>query len=819
LTLSSPSPTTDSTDSTGRPLAPDGSNAVVDATHAHDSSEQREVHPLVTDPASPAGLSTAEAGRRKQQGGANAIIDVRPHPLWRAIKKLWAPVPWMLEAAIVLQLGLGDYVGAAIVFLLLLFNAGLGLFQEGQAQATVDALKSRLALIAAVRRDGKWTTVPAVDLVPGDIVKLSLGTVVAADVSLTNGSVLLDQSMLTGESAATEAGAGTQAFAGALVRRGEAVAEVVATGERTKFGRTAELVRTASVESSQQKTVLRVVRNLVLFNGAVTILLGAYAFSVSMPVGEIVPLLLVAILSSIPVALPSMFTLAAAVGARSLASRGVLPTSLSAVDEAAGIDILCSDKTGTLTRNELAVMSVRPMPPFDEAHVLALAALASTDGGQDPVDAAIRAASASKPIVDTPVLVAFVAFDPALKRSEATLRDTDGAALSVLKGAFTTIASLSQPCPGAAAIVAELEALGFRVLAVAAGPPGALALAGLIALSDPPREDSAALVAELRGLGVRTVMVTGDARKTAETVAALVGIEGKVWATTPIPGDLSAESYSIFAGVLPEDKYQLVRALQQHGHIVGMCGDGANDAPALRQAQMGIAVSSATDVAKSAAGVVLTEAGLGGIVALVKEGRTTFQRILTYTLRSVIHKIVQVLFLAAGLILTGHAVLTPTLMVLMMVTGDFLAMSSSTDNVRPSPRPNIWRIRNLTLAGIVMGMVDLLFCVACLATGKFALGLDTDALRTVAVVTLVFSGQAVFYVARERQHLWSSRPGRWLVASSVADLTIISVLAINGVLMTALPLEIVAGFLGAAVVLAFVLDTVKQVLFQRLAIA
>jgi H+-transporting ATPase len=766
-----------------------------------------------------AGLSTAEAALRLKQNGANAVADITPHPLWRAVRKLWAPVPWMLEAAIVLQLGLGDYVGAGIVLLLLLFNAGLGLFQEGQAQATVDALKSRLALIAAVRRDGQWTTVPAAALVAGDIVKLSLGTVVAADVRLSAGSVLLDQSMLTGESAATESGAGSLAFAGALVRRGEAVAEVIATGERTKFGRTAELVRTAKVESSQQKTVLRVVRNLVLFNGAVTLFLGIYAFSVAMPIGEVVPLLLVALLSSIPVALPSMFTLAAAVGARSLASRGVLPTSLSAVDEAAGIDILCSDKTGTLTRNELAVMAVRALPPYDEAHVLVLAAAASSDGGQDPVDTAIRRASASQPVKDIPALITFIPFDPALKRSEATVRRADGAQQRVLKGAFSTIAALAQPNADAAPIVDEFEAKGLRVLAVAAGTSGALTIAGFIALSDPPRDDSAALVTELDGLGVRTVMVTGDARKTAETVATSVGIKGAVWDKSPIPADMNAESYAVFAGVLPEDKYQLVKSLQQRGHIVGMCGDGANDAPALRQAQMGIAVSTATDVAKSAAGVVLTEAGLGGIVALVKEGRTTFQRILTYTLRSIIHKIVQVLFLAVGLILTGHAILTPALMVLMMVTGDFLAMSSSTDNVRPSPRPNIWRIRNLTIAGIVLGIVDLLFCVACLATAKFALGFDTGMLRTVAVVTLVFSGQAVFYVAREREHLWSSVPGKWLILSSMVDLTFISILAINGVLMDAVPFVVIFGLLGAAAVLAVVLDSVKQVLFHRLTVA
>jgi H+-transporting ATPase len=770
------------------------------------------------DDAPEAGLTSAEARERLQQIGANAVKDDTQHPLLRTFKKLWAPLPWMLEAAIVLQIALGDYVSAAVVALLLVFNAALGFFQEGRAQATLDALKSRLALVAFVRRDGKWTTVPATELVPGDLVKLSLGAVVAADVRLLDGSILLDQSMLTGESIPVETGTGAEAFAGALVRRGEATAEVTATGERTKFGRSAELIRTATVPSSQQKTVLHVVRNLVLFNGGVTLLLAAYAVSISMPLPALVPLLLVAILSSIPVALPSMFTLAAAVGARSLASQGVLPTRLSAVDEAAGMDILCADKTGTLTHNELAVISVHAMPTFDEAHVLAFAALASSDGGQDPVDAAIRLASTHQPVTDGPHLLKFIPFDPTVARSEATVLQGSASNVRVLKGSFDVIAKLSQTPADARAIVSDMQSKGSRVLAVAAGPPTALTLMGLIALSDPPREDSATLVAELKGLGVRTVMVTGDARTTAQVVGGLVGISGRVCATTPLPEDIKGADFSIYAGVVPEDKYRLVKALQKSGHIVGMCGDGANDAPALRQAQMGIAVSTATDVAKSAAGIVLTQPGLSGIVAAVKEGRITFQRILTYTLRSIVHKVVQVLFLAAGLIMTGSAILTPTLMVLMMVTGDFLAMSSSTDNVRPSPSPSIWRIRNLTAAGIVLGVIDLLFCVSSLATGKFVLGLDNTTLRTLAVVTLVFSGQAVFYVARERQHLWSSRPGRWLLVSSIADLAIVSVLAVNGVLMSPLSFEIVAGVFVLSALLALCLDTVKQPLFRRLEI-
>jgi H+-transporting ATPase len=767
----------------------------------------------------PGGLTVAEAARRLRDRGLNSIADVAQHPIRRAMAKLWAPVPWMLEAAILLQLYLGEYAEASIIAFLLVFNAALGFVQEGRAQATLDALKSRLALVAFARRDGKWTAVPASTLVSGDIVKLSLGSVVAADVRLTSGSVLLDQSMLTGESLPIEAGAGAETFAGALVRRGEAVAQVTATGSRTKFGRTAELVQNARSENSQQKAIMRVVRNLAIFNGAVTVLLTIYAVFLPMPRGDILPLILVAVLSSIPVALPSMFTLAAAVGARALTRRGILPTSLSAVDEAAGIDVLCADKTGTLTRNALAVMSVHAMAGFDDNHVLALAALASSDGGQDPVDAAIRAAALRQPAVDSPMPVAFLPFDPATKRAEATVRQANGEISRVVKGAFAVVRDLTGSADVASSVADELQAKGFRVLAVAYGPSAKLVMIGLVALSDPPRSDSAALVSELTGLGVRTVMVTGDALATAEVVAAEIGIIGPVWATTPIPEDIQADRYSLYAGVLPEDKYLLVKALQRSGHVVGMCGDGANDAPALRQAQMGIAVSTATDVAKSAAGIVLTEAGLGGIVASIKEGRATFQRILTYTLRSVVHKVVQVLFLTAGLVLTGQAILTPMLMVFMMVTGDFLSMSSSTDNVRPSPRPSVWKIGNLTVAGIVLGAFDLAFCLACFATGKFLLRLDTETLRTLAVVILVFSGQAVFYVARERERIWSSRPGNWLIVSSIIDLTLVSVLAVNGLLMSPLSTVIVAGVFLSAIGLALLLDIVKIELFRRLEIA
>ena len=417
------------------------------------------------------GLTSDEASRRLKQFGPNALPDTTQNPFRRALEKFWSPVPWMLEAAIVLQTVHGEYAGAAIIAGLLVFNAALGFFQEGRAQATLAALKSRLALTATVRRNGVWTNLPAADLVPGDIVKLSLGAVVAADVRLAEGSVQVDQSMLTGESIPIEAGPNFQTYAGAMIRRGEAVAEVTATGTRTKFGRTAELVLNAHVVSSQQKAVLRVVRNLAMFNGTLIVILVAYAWGHAMPLAEIISLVLTAVLASIPVALPATFTLAAAVGARSLAHQGVLPTRLSAVDEAASIDVLCADKTGTLTRNELKVTTVRPMSGFDEAHVLAFAVLASSHGGQDPVDAAIRSAAAGKSPSDLPKRTTFVPFDPATKMSEATAVDPSGGKLRIVKGAFTVVIGLTQPSPTASTAANELESQGFRVLAVAIGPP------------------------------------------------------------------------------------------------------------------------------------------------------------------------------------------------------------------------------------------------------------------------------------------------------------------------------------------------------------
>jgi H+-transporting ATPase len=459
------------------------------------------------------------------------------------------------------------------------------------------------------------------------------------------------------------------------------------------------------------------------------------------------------------------------------------------------------------------------MPGFDEAHVLGMATLASSEGGQDSVDAAIRAASLKRKVSDLPKLTTFLPFDPAKKMSEATATSAEGSPVRITKGAFTAVAALSATPPAAAASAGELEAKGFRVLAVAFGPPASMQMMGLIALSDPPREDSAALVSELHALGVRTVMVTGDAPATAGIVARAVGLDGPICPPGDLPATLQPGDFSVFAGILPEGKYDLVKLLQKNGHTVGMCGDGANDAPALRQAQIGIAVSTATDVAKSAAGVVLTKPGLAGIVAAVKEGRIAFQRILTYILNSVIKKMGLVLILAVGLMMTGHAVLTPMLMVIVLITGDFLVMTLTTDRVRPSETPNAWKIGSVTVAGVILGACFLAFCTAIMAVGKYRMGLGLDALRTLCVVAVVYAGQATLYAVRGRHHSWGLRPTTWMVAASMADVGIISTLALCGIAMAPLSFPVLAAEFGASLLFGLILVGVKLPVFARLRIS
>ena len=764
-----------------------------------------------------AGLSSDEAERRLTAVGPNAVAEERVHPLMRIAHHFWAPVPWMLEATVVLQIVIGERLEALMIATLLLLNVGLGVFQEIRANAALELLKQRLTPKARVRRDGKWIELAAAGIVPGDVVQMSLGGIVPADACIITGSLLLDQSMLPGESIPVERGPQDTAYAGALVRRGEAIAEVIATGQRTYFGRAAELVRIAHVESSEQKAVLGVVQTLTVVNFTIVVGMVAYAYTIGMDTPRILPLVLTAMLSAVPVALPATFTLASALGAKTLALKGVLMTRLSALHEAAMIDVLCADKTGTLTENALALSGVYPLhASCDAATVIAYAAAASSATGQDPIDRAIRSAAAAQ--LQPLQVVKFIPFDPAAKMAEATVIDRDGREVRVVMGAPAAVAAVAPMTPAATAELEELAAAGCRTLAVAVGQPDALVIIGLIAFNDPPRADSAGLLAELRSLGVRTVMVSGDAAATAATVAQAIGLQGPICPPGKIPDSAGPDDFAVYAGVFPEDKFRLVKAFQRRGHVVGMCGDGANDAPALRQAQMGIAVSTATDVAKAAAGIVLTEPGLGGIVTCIKEGRSGFQRVLTYTLSLLINKCATILVLAAGLAMTGHAVLTPLLQALSMLAGDLVTMSRAADRAKPSPYPNTWRVRNLTIAAIPLGLFKLSYCMGVLATGWFVLRLDPGAMQTLTFLMLVLAGQANTFVLRERLHFWKSHPARVMIIASVTDVAIVTSLAVGGVLMTPLAPVLVAMLFVATLSFAVALDVIKIAVLARVRI-
>ena len=451
---------------------------------------------------------------------------------------------------------------------------------------------------------------------------------------------------------------------------------------------------------------------------------------------------------------------------------------------------------------------------YDDSDIIAFAAAASSPDGQDPVDTVIRSLAPAAPLTVT----RFVPFDPTVKMAEAAVIDDKGRTLRVIKGAPAAVAAVAPMTEAASIALHDFTDAGYRTLAVAAGPPDDVAVIGLIAFGDPPRDDSEALLSELRSLGVGTVMVTGDAAATATAVAHSIGLSGPVCPPGKIPDSVGPDSFAVYAGVFPEDKFRLVRAFQRRNHVVGMCGDGANDAPALRQAQMGIAVSTATDVAKAAAGVVLTEPGLAGIVACIKEGRSGFQRVLTYTLSLLVNKCATLIIMGVGLVMTGHAVLTPLLQALMMLVGDFVMMSRAGDRARPSAYPNAWRVRNLVIAAIPLGVFKLCYYVVILAVGWFVLHLSALQMQTLTFLTLALAGQANMYVLRERRHFWKSIPAPIMLFATSSDVVLVTCLALAGLLMVGLPIPDVAAIWLATLGFAFIFDMIKLAVFARVRI-
>lgn len=766
------------------------------------------------------GLSAAEAQARLKHFGPNAVVEEKTHAARELVQKFWAPVPWLLEATIIIQVFLGEIVEASIIGGLLVFNAVLSYLQENHTRKVLALLRQQLHVRARVRRDGAWMTIAAEELVPGDLLHLRQGGIVPADVRIEEGSLLLDQSALTGESAAISVEAEKLAYAGAMVRGGEATGEVTATGANTFFGKTAELVRTARSVNRQEHEIGAVVRNLFVVNAAMIVVVMGYAQHRGFSLGHMLPLLLAILLASIPVALPATFTLTAAFGAAQLSRRGILITRLSALHDIASMTVLCSDKTGTLTRNEATLKTLWAAPGSSEEELLRAAAMASDPAGQDPVDRAVIAAAARrgwKP--DETARLNFQSFDPVTKRAEAVFRNASGGAQRSTKGAPTVIAKLAGAADSvwhehAQTIVAD----GQRVLAVAADDEKQWRFLGLLGMEDAVREDSRAVVAAIQAAGVRVVMATGDNALTAVNVAKQVGIAADLCPAAALRGDLRDSSLdcSVFAGVFPEEKFKLVRAFQRRGEVVGMSGDGVNDAPALRQAEAGVAVANATDAAKAAAAIVLTRPGLGDVVPAIEESRRVFQRIITYTINMLTKKIELMTLLAGGFLLTSHKPLTPLMMVLFLFLSDFLTMSLAADQMSVSRRPNHWDTHSIVLAAAVLAACKLVFSFGIFAYGHYMLHFDTPHLQTLTFTTIILSTQAGIYLLRERGHFWASRPSPLLLASSVFAAIVAVVLSQSGWLMPTIHPALLGGVAALAMVYFVALDWLKVWLFARL---
>ncbi len=766
-------------------------------------------------PSGRGGLTGDAARARLGQYGPNVIPEGTVHP-WRALlEKFWAPIPWMLEFAIGLEILLGHRLEALVFAVLLVFNAALSLLQESRAQQALALLRRRLTVSTRVLRDGRWMPIPARELVPGDVVRLRAGDLVPGDLEVFDGQLLIDQSALTGESLPVEIERGGSAYAGSIVKRGEATGEITATGARTAFGKTAELVRTAKVPGHLETLIAGIVRYLVVIDLVLVAGVLVYGVAAGLPVTELAPFALIILIAAIPVALPATFTLATALGSVELAGRGVLVTRLSAIEEAAQMDVLCTDKTGTLTRNQPTVMALSPFPPHTADDLLGTAALGSDEAAQDPIDLAILAAARARQLrLASSERIQTIPFDPASRRSGAVLRQ-GGQTVRVLKGAPRVITPLLRTPPADVARAAErMAADGARVLAVAAGSEGTMELLGLIALRDPPRPDSKALIQHLHDLGIRVLMLTGDNAQTAKAIATQLGIGTRV-------GDTEADAeqrpldYDIFARILPEGKFRLVQVLQRAGHIVGMTGDGVNDAPALRQAEVGIAVAQATDVAKAAASLVLTSPGLVDIVSAVETSRRIHQRMLTYTLNKIVKTVEISLLLSLGLIFAGVFVTTPLLIVLLLFANDFVTMSIAADKVAFSAVPDRWDVRSLVGAALSLAAVLLCFSFGIVWVGRAGLRMPVSTLQTIVFVWLVASGQATVYLVRERRHFWRTWPGRWLLASTVVDLIAVSLLATGGWLMAPITAAMVLTLFGLAVVYLVGVDQLKVVVFRR----
>jgi len=776
------------------------------------------------------GLTDSVVQQRLRVFGFNEVTEKKENPAVQFLKRYWGPMPWLLELAIVLGIVVKHYLEAGIIFALLTINSVIGQIQSRGSQRALEALKKRLAVKAQALRDRRWVTVDAREIVPGDIISVGLGQIVPADAKLMTGHLSIDQSVLTGESLPADVQESAIIYSGSIVKSGEAKCVVVNTAQNTYFGRTAELIKIARPESHQEQIMLSVVRYMMFVGIAALVLVAVYGAVTGVDLLTIVEFAVIFLMGSVPVALPAVMTIVQSAGAMELTRKNVLITRLDSIEDAASIDVLCLDKTGTITQNKLSVGEVVPSGAYAEADVIAMGSLASfQEQGKDAIDTAILDyAHASGVDLSSYKQTSFTPFEPSTKRSEAIVSRGDKE-FKVIKGAPQMVIALCKGLDDAARARSDqaIEALsrkGYRTLGVARSADSDLEtmqFMGLVSLADPPRTDSRDMIAGARNLGVRPMMLTGDNIAIAREIAREVSIGDRIVRMDEFKKMEDAEQAGAigeidgFAEIYPEDKYQIVKLLQSRGHMVGMTGDGVNDAPALKQAEMGIAVSSSTDVAKASASAVLTEPGVGVIIDAIKTSRYIYQRMLTWVINKVT-KVVQVIgLLTIGFLLFHDMVISLLGMALLIFANDFVTMSLATDNVKYTSAPNKWNIRTITFASLIIGAMVLGGGTIALFIGTRYFHLRLAQLQTFITLMLIFTSQFNVYIVRERTHFWSSRPGRELMLSTAGALVLFSLLGVFGLIITPIPAYQVLFILGFSAAFTFAIDYPKYLAFRK----
>ena len=780
------------------------------------------------------GLTSDKVTELRQKYGFNDLPEEKKHPFLKFLSYFWGPIPWMIEAAAILSAAISNWEDFAVILLLLITNAVVGFLQERKAENAIELLKKQLAPNARVLRDGTWQEIPARELVPGDSVHIRLGDIVPADAILGKGKyLLLDESALTGESLPVEKKPGDTVYSGSIVRQGEMDSTVTTIGGNTFFGKTARLVQVKSPRSHFQAAIERIGNYLILLAVVLVSIIFIVALIRSESFVDTLQFALILVVAAIPAALPAVMTVTLAVGAVALAKKEAIVSRLSAIEEMAGMDILCSDKTGTITQNSISIGEIRTFPGVLEQDVIIAAALASKKESNDPIDMAVFSRydhltpppdNAGREIPD------FVPFDPVSKFSKATVRERSGRSFEVAKGAPQAIASLVGTggvlAPTLDAWVVGFAQKGFRALGVArTDSTGAWQYLGLIGLFDPPREDSAATITEAKKLGVNVKMVTGDHIAIAHEIAGQVDLGQNILPRTTLAagdGDESRkqmESADGFAQVLPEDKFRIVKILQGGNHIVGMTGDGVNDAPALREADAGIAVAGATDAAKSAADIVLTRPGLSVIIDAIERSREIFRRMENYAVYRIAETVRVLIFLTLCIVLLNFYPVTALMLVVLAILNDLPIMMIAFDNAPVAAKPVRWQMNRILTLASILGILGVISSFILLWVAREYFHLDAGVIQTLIFLKLAVAGHMTIYLARTgQQHFWE-RPLPAFALFGTAELTQVcaTLIAIYGVfIMTPIGWSLALIVWGYALVWFVINDQVKVLLFRKI---